>query len=282
MRARWSSSVDAQKAYEVQIDLEVAPPARIADYIDGGDSYFAVDRDVAEQMFASVAGGADAFRAVAQAGQAFVVRVVHHLVAEADVRQFLVMGAKLSGGPNVHDVAQTAAPEARVVYVLLDPMTLAHAHGLRSNTAEGATAYIHAHLRDSDEIFRQAETILDLAQPVAVLFPANLAFVRELATAHQIVVNLMARVPPGSYLMITHHASDLFVDEHAEMFRCIERLAAEGKSWAVVPRSYAEVAKFFDGLELVEPGVVPMSEWRRPDPDGEPVVAAMYGALGRK
>jgi hypothetical protein len=260
----------------------VAPPARIADYIDGGDSYFAVDRDVAEEMFASVAGGADAFRAVARASQAFLLRVVHYLIAEAGLGQFLVMGAKISGGPNVHDLAQAVVPEARVVYVLLDPVTLAHAHVLRSNTAEGATAYIHAKLRDTDEILRQAGSILDLAQPVAVLFPANLAFVRDFTTAHQIVATMMAGVPSGSYLMITHHASDLFVDEHAEMFRCIERLAAQGKTWAVTPRRHAEVAKLFDGLDLIDPGVVPMPEWPTPDPDGEPVVAAMYGALGRK
>ncbi len=152
---------------------------------------------------------------------------------------------------------------------------------LRSTTVEGATAYIHAKLRDTEEILRQAGTTLDLAQPVAVLFPANLAFVRDLTSAYQIVANLMAAVPSGSYLMITHHASDLHVEEHAEMYRCIERLAVEGKTWAVAPRSHAEVAKFFDGLELLEPGVVPMTDWPTPDPDRERVNAAMYGAVGR-
>jgi hypothetical protein len=274
-------SADPGKDHGIQIDLGVAPPARIAEYIAGGDAHFAIDRDVAEQMFASVPGGAEAFRAVARESQAFLVRVVHHLTAEAGIRQFLVMGAKLSGAPNVHDLAQTITPDARVVYVLLDPVTLAHAQMLQSTTIDGATAYIYAKLRDTEEILRQAETILDLAQPVAVLFPANLAFVRDPTSAYQIVANLMAAVPAGSHLMITHHASDLFVEEHAAMYRCIEHLAAEGKAWAVAPRSHTEVAKFFDGLELLEPGVVPMTDWR-PDGDRERVNAAMYGALGRR
>jgi hypothetical protein len=275
------------KAREVQIDLDVAPPARIENYLQGGDANFAVDREVADEMFASVAGGAAAFRAVAQASQAFLVRAVHHLAGDVGIRQFLVAGVQLSGGPNVHDLAQAIAPESRVVYVVLDPVTLAHAHTLRSNTAEGATAYLQAKMRDTDLILRQASATLDLSRPVAVVLPANLAFVRDLDTAHQIVANLLAGVPPGSYVVITHHASDLYVDEHAEMFRRVNRLAAEGKTWAVVPRSHAEVSKLCDGLDLVEPGVVPMTEWRMPPspsplshPDHAP--AAMYAALAHK
>jgi hypothetical protein len=137
-------------------------------------------------------------------------------------------------------------------------------------------------MRDTDEILRQAATILDLSQPVAVLLPANLAFVRDAGTAYAIVADLMGGLPSGSHLMLTHHASDLFVEEHAEMFRCLDRLAAEGRTWGVVPRSHAEVAKFFDGLDLIEPGVVPMDEWRVPDTDHQPVAAAMYGAVGRR
>jgi hypothetical protein len=270
------------RANEVQIDRDVAPPTRIAEYIDGGDAHFAIDRHVADQMYASVPGGIEAFHAMARAGQAFVERVVDHLTVDAGTRQFLVAGSQLAGQPNVHDLAQALAPEARVVYVLLDPVTLAHAHALRSHTTEGATSYTAAKLRDTDGILRHAATTVDLSQPVAVLLPANLGFVRSDATAYRIVADLMGGLAPGSHLALTHHASDLYVEEHAEMFRLLDRLAAEGKTWGLAPRSHAEVAKFFDGLELVDPGVVPMDEWRVPDPRHQPAAAAVYGAVGRK
>jgi hypothetical protein len=283
VKDRSSPPADHQwKASEGEIDLGVAPPARIAAYVDGGDAYFAVDRDVAQQMFATVPGGHDGFRAVARAGQAFLERVVQHLVADAGVRQFLVTGCKLSDEPNVHDMAQAVAPEARVVYVLLDPVMLAHAHKLRRGAPEGSTAYVQAKLRDTDEVLREAAATLDLSQPTAVLFPANLAFVRNDNTAYKIVADLMAALPSGSYAMLTHHASDFLVEEHVEMYRCIERLAAEGKTWGVAPRSHAEVSKFFDGLDLLEPGVVPMWQWRVPNPDQQPPAGAMYGAVARK
>jgi hypothetical protein len=269
--------------HEVGIDIAVAPPTRVADYVDGGDAHFAVDRDVAEQLFGSVPGGVERFRAVFRASQAFLERVVHHLTAEVGIRQFLVTGWKLSGEPNVHDMAQAVAPASRVVYLALDPVLLAHAHVLRSSTPEGATAYVHAKLRDPDEILRRAAATLDLAEPVAVLLPATLGFVRKDETAYRIVAQLMDGLASGSHLALSHHASDLFVDEHVEMFRSIERLAAEGKTWGVTPRSHAEVAKFFDGLELLEPGLVPQDEWGVPG--GAPadgLRGAMYGAVGRK
>ena len=271
---------DAGRPDEIQIDLEVAPPTRIATYMHGGDAHFAVDRDVAARMYASVPGGVDAFRAVGQATQAFLERVVRYLVVEAGLRQFLVTGIDLSGEPNVHEIAQALAPESRTVYVLLDPVMLAYAHNVRRGANQGTTAYVQAKLRDVDEILRQSRSTLDLTQPVGVVMPANLAFVRDLGTAGQIVGGLMAGVPAGSHLMLTHHASDLFVEEHAEMFRVTAELAAEGLTWAVVPRTHSEVSKLFEGLELVDPGVVPIDEWRQPDHD--PVPAALYGALARK
>lgn len=273
----------APGADEVEINVAVAPPTRVADYVDGGDAHFAVDRDVAEHLFASMPGGMERFRAVGRASQAFLERVVHHLAAEAGIRQFLVTGWKLSGEPNVHDLAQAVAPASRVVYLVLDPVLLAHAHVLRSSTADGATAYVKAKLRDPDEILRQAALTLDLAEPVAVLLPATLAFARKDETAYWIVAQLMGGLPSGSHLVITHHANDIFVEEHVEMYRSIERLAAEGKTWDVTPRSHAAVAKFFDGLDLVEPGLVPQDEWRVPDRARlDPVRGAMYGAVGRK
>jgi S-adenosyl methyltransferase len=267
---------------EVQIDLEVAPPTRIAAYMHGGDAHFAVDREVAASIFASVPGGIDGYRAVGRAGQAFLERVVHHLTDEAGVDQFLVTGCNLSGEPNVHDLAQATVPRSRVVYVVLDPVMLAHAHSLGSGVEPGATAYVQAKMRDVEGILGQASATLDLDRPVAVLMPANLSFVRDERRAHQIVDGLMGALPAGSHLMLTLHTSDLLVEEHAEMYRRIAELAAEGRTWGLAPRSHAEVVAFFAGLELLEPGVVPMDEWRAAPDDRDRGVAAVYGALGRK
>jgi hypothetical protein len=268
-------------AAEVKIDLGVAPPTRVVDYIDGGDAHFSVDREVAAQLVASVPGGLDGYRAVGRSGQAFLARVVR-LVVDAGIRQFLVTGSRLTGEP-VHDVAQALAPESRVVYVVLDPIMLAFAHTLRSSTAEGATAFVPAKLRDTDGILRAAAETLDLSRPVAVMVRDSLAFVRRVGTAYRAVAELMGGLAPGSYLMLTHHASDLFVEEHREMYRTIGRLAAEGKTWAVVPRSHAEVCRFFEGLELLEPGVVPLHTWRVPPADRDPVArGAMYAGVARK
>jgi hypothetical protein len=270
------------KAYEVDFDLCTAPPSRIAEYVEGGDAHFAVDREVADQMFASVPGGVQGYQAVARAGQAFLERVVRHLAGEAGIRQFLVTGCRVSGADNVHDIAQGIAPESRVVYLVLDPVMLAHAHKLKSRTPEGATAYIQSKLRDTDEILRKAAATLDLSRPVGVLMPATLGFVRGNDTAYRITSGLMDGVPRGSYLMLTHQASDFFVETHAEMYRTIDRLAAEGKTWWITPRSEAEVAKLLDGLDVVEPGVVPMDEWRLPPGEQEEFRGANYGAVGYK
>jgi hypothetical protein len=272
----------AGRPQEVEIDLSVAPPTRIATYMHGGDAHFEVDRDVAARMFASVPGGIDAYRAVGRAAQAFLDRVVRYLTVDAGLRQFLVTGCNLTGEPNVHDIAQAIAPEVRAVYVLLDPVMVAHAHSLRRSTPEGRSSYVVARLRDVDEILRQAAGMLDLSEPVGVVMPANLSFVRDFARVREIVERLMAGLPPGSHLVITHHASDLFVEEHAEMYRTIAELAAQGTTWWVVPRTHSEVTKLFDGLELVEPGIVPMDEWRVPDPGHEPVPAAIHAGVGRK
>jgi S-adenosyl methyltransferase len=270
------------KDAEGEVSLDMAPPTRMAAFFDGANPFFSIDREVAEELFTTVTSGKAGFDAVSRAVNAFVERAVHHLTAEAGIRQFLVTGCKLSGEPDVHDLAQAIAPECRIVYLVVDPMMLALAHTLRSTTPEGATAYVQARFSDPEEILRQAAATLDLSQPVGVVAPWSLAYVRRDATAYRIAGGLMDGVGPGSYLVVLHHASDHLVEEHAEMFRVFDRLAAEGKTWGVAPRSHSEMTKFFDGLELVEPGVAPIDEWRA-EPDPEAVHRpALYGAVGRK
>jgi hypothetical protein len=265
----------------MEIELQIAPPTRLATYTRGGEIQFELDREVAERFYASHAGGAEAFRAVGRAGHAFLERAVRYLTDDAGVRQFLVMGSSTSDRANVHEIAQATAPESRAVYVLFDPLMLVYAHRLLRGT-EGTTAYVQARLRDVDAVLGQAAIMLDLSQPVAVVMPANLSYVRSTATATSIVDQFMDPLAAGSHLVATHHASDLLVDEVAPVYRRIAELAAKRRAWEVAPRSHAEISAFFARLELVEPGVVPIEQWRHAQGADEPVKVAIYGAVGRK
>jgi hypothetical protein len=250
--------------------------------MEGGDGRFEVDREVAARLYASHPGGVEALQAVGDAAQAFLERVVRFLTGEVGLRQFLVVGSSISGRANVHEIAQEIAPESRAVYVLFDPVMLVYAHRLLHGSAEGATAHVQARLRDVDEILHKAAATVDLSQPVAVLLPANLSYVRDAGTVAGIVDGFMDPLPAGSHLMVTHHASDLLVDEVTPVYRRIAELAAEGRAWDVAPRSEAEVAGFFARLELVEPGVVPIERWRPADRGLEPIKVAIHGAVGCK
>lgn len=270
---------------QVEIDIGVAQPARVDDYLSGGDDNFAVDREAADQMVAALPGGIEAAKATTRAARRFWMRVLHHLAADLGLRQFLSIGTRVPSKDNFHEVAQAAAPTTRFVYLVVDPTVLARAHDLRG-TPEGAIAHIRAPLRDPAEILHQAGETLDLTQPVAVLFPASLPFVRRAETAHRIVSGLLAGIVPGSYMAISHHGSDIRVDELAEANRRLAQMAQEGKVLGTMPRSYAEVLAFFDGLELLPPGVVTLERWYPSTDDdvGEPngVVVPAYGGVARK
>lgn len=275
------STVDDARKSEIEIELQIAPPTRLDTYTQGGGIQFEIDREVAEHFYASHAHGAEAFRSVGRAAHAFLERTVRYLTDEAGVRQFLVMGASISGRANVHEIAQVTAPESRAVYVLFDPVMLVYAHRLRSGT-EGPTAHIRARMRDVEAIFAQAATTLDLSRPVAVVMPANLSYVRSAARAAELVDRFMDPLAAGSHIVAGHHAGDLLVDEVTPVYRRLAELAAERQAWEVAPRSQAEVEALFAGLELVEPGVVPMERWRRPRSTEQLVKVAVYGAVARK
>ena len=274
-------SFEGTRTSDPEIEVQISSPKRLSTYTRGGDVRFEIDAAVAERLYASHAGGVDAFRAVSRAGHAFLERAVRHLTDEAGIRQFLVMGSSTSGGDNVHEIAQDTAPGARAVYVLFDPLMLVYAHRLLHGTPS-TTTYVQARLRDVDAILGQAAGLLDLSQPVAVVMPANLAYVRSPARAAALVDGFMGPLAPGSHLLAAHHASDLLVDEVAPVYRRIAELAAQRQAWEVAPRSQAEVAALFDGLELVEPGVVPIEQWRPYRQADDPVKVAMWGAVGHK
>ncbi|MFI7601739.1 SAM-dependent methyltransferase [Actinoplanes sp. NPDC049681] len=258
------------------LDTGRAHPARVYDYLLGGKDNFAADRAAAEQ---GLKVNPDAATAPLQ-NRAFLRRAVRFLAAEAGVRQFLDIGTGLPTSPNVHEVAQAADPSARVVYVDNDPIVLTHARALLTSSPQGRTAYVDADLRNVDEILGAPElaATLDLDRPVAVLLLAILHFLDDDADPYAIVGKLMGALPRGSYLVVSHITADY---DPASWARFTEIMRRQGITTRL--RNQPEVARFFTGLELAEPGVVPILRWR---PDGaEPFTdsqAALYGGVGRK
>jgi SAM-dependent methyltransferase len=203
--------------------------------------------------------------------------VVRFLAQEAGIRQFLDIGTGIPSASNTHEVAQAIAPDARVVYVDNDPIVLAHAHALLVSNTQGSTAYIEADLRDPEKILSAASQTLDFSQPVAVMLIAILHLIEDREDPAALVATLMDAVPPGSYLAISHPSSDLD-DRGAAVEKRLNEMVAENVTF----RDHAAVTRLFDGLELVEPGVVRISAWR---PDSELVAKApgsVWGAVARK
>jgi O-methyltransferase involved in polyketide biosynthesis len=257
-----------------RVDTTVAHIARVYDYWLGGKDNFAVDRVAAERVIAAYP---DIVRS-ARANRAFLGRAVRYLVREAGIRQFLDIGTGLPAADNTHEVAQAEAPECRVVYVDNDPVVLSHAQVLLASGPDGATAYVDADLRDPDAILAAAAEVLDFSRPVAVMLVAILQHVSDAYDPHAIVARLAAAVPPGSYLALSHPARDIEAEAMAKVAEAMNETVAEGVTF----RTRAEVLRFLDGFELVEPGVVPVPKWR-PVSDLEAASpTVMWAAVGRK
>ena len=252
-----------------EIDTSVPQTARIWNYLLGGTDNFEVDRAVGDQILAAQPQLAEH----ARLSRAFLVRAVRFLAGEAGVRQFLDLGSGLPAVNNTHEVAQAVAPESRVVYVDNDPLVFAQARRLLTSRPEGATAYLAADLHDMDHVLREAGRTLDLTEPVAVLFMGVLGHVEDDAVAQNLVRTAMAAVPEGSYLAI-YDGTDI-TPEVVES----ARLWNESAALPYHLRSPERLARFFDGLEYVEPGLVSVTRWR-PDADGREI--DQFGAVGRK
>jgi hypothetical protein len=256
-------------------DTDRPHPARVYDYLLGGKDNFAPDRAAAQ---AGLKVNPNAATAPLQ-NRAFLARTVRFL-SDNGVRQFLDIGTGLPTSPNVHEVAQSIDPAARIVYVDNDPIVLTHARALLTSTPEGRTAYVDSTLQDVDGLLRSPELrdSLDLDRPVALLLFAILHFLDDDDDPYDIVRRLMAALPSGSYLVLSHITA---VFEPAEWARFAAIMRAQGITTRL--RNRAEVAGFFDGLELVDPGVVPILQWR---PDAEAALtdaqAALYGGVARK
>lgn len=251
-------------------DTTVASQARVWNYWLGGKDHFASDREASENVLAAM----PSLLQIARASRRFLVDAVTLLTDTHGVRQFLDIGTGLPTADNTHEVAQRIAPESRIVYVDYDPSVLRHAQALLTSTPEGNTDFIQADLRDPEAILREAARTLDFDKPVAILLITVLHFIPDVDGPHEIVKRLLDAVPPGSFLVILHAPSDVRGEEVAEATR---RYSAAGSFHA---RPRAEVARFFEGLEMIGPGLVNLTEWwDSEEPDSG---LAGYVGIGRK
>jgi hypothetical protein len=241
-------------AEHATFDTSVAHQARIADYLLGGRDNFAADREAAEAMIEAYPTMVELMRA----NRAFLRRAVRFLAGEAGIRQFLDIGTGIPTAGNTHEVAQEIAPDSRVVYVDYDPVVLAHARALLTSTSQGVTNYVDSDLRDVTKVLTGASETLDFGKPVAINVAMTLHAIPDEDDPHAIVAEFMNAVPPGSYLSLTHPASDIEPEKAADIVDRLKHLSYQ----QYTPRTRAQVLRFFDGLELVEPGLVQVQQWR--------------------
>ncbi len=257
------------------IDTTVPQPARFWDYMLGGKDNYPIDREVGEQVLQTFPDLRDA----ARADRGFLIRAVTYLVRDAGIRQLLDIGTGLPTVNNTHQVAQATAPDCRIVYVDNDPMVLVHARALLTSTPEGSTDYLHADVRDPQRILDEAARTLDFTQPVALMLLGVINYILDDVEAQAIADRLLDALPSGSYLAMSHPTAEV----HAEAIEVSVAQYNSSGAPAIKTRSRQELTRFFDGLELLQPGVVSCSLWR-PEPSdvGTPAEVTQYCGVARK
>jgi S-adenosyl methyltransferase len=272
--------VTGQEAGQARLGIDTTKPhpARMYDYFLGGKNNFAVDRETAEKALESWG----TVRTAARENRAFLGRAVRYLVAEAGIRQFLDIGTGLPSANNVHEVAQDVTPSCRVVYVDNDPIVLAHARALLTSKPEGKTAYIHADFTEPGKILGDQATreTLDFTKPVALMLVAILHFVPDEAEPRRTIQTLLDALPSGSYLVASHATDEHDPDMLAGAGRAYQERGLTGQ--IRTSEEFADLA--FRGLEMVDPGVVLVSEWRPQGPGPRPLASEVntYGGVARK
>jgi hypothetical protein len=271
-RADMSELPEVSEFVDLPTEIDTSQPhiARMYDYYLGGKNHFAADRELADKVIAAIPG----MRTGPRENREFLGRAVRFLAGEAGISQFLDIGTGLPTASNTHQVAQTVAADSRIVYVDNDPIVLLHARSLLASTPAGATAFIDADLRDTREILAMAAQTLDFSQPVAVMLLIVLHLIPNTDDPYGIVTQLMGSLAPGSHLVISHPADDIRPAAMAEMTR---RVNARLSSARGTMRDRGAITRFFDGLELVDPGVVQPQEWRPAGPVGAADVTAWCG-----
>jgi len=257
-----------------RVDPSVPNVARVWNYLIGGRDNFEADRQAAKQLVAA----APVMEQVAPASRAFLSRTVTYLAADAGIRQFLDIGTGMPTAGNTHEVAQEVDPACRVVYVDNDPVVLAHARALLKSTPQGACDYIEADLRNPEAILAEAARTLDFGKPVALMLLAVLQFIADTENPYALVSRLLAALPSGSYLVVSHPTDDFNPNRQGESIqRYNERVADQATL-----RGHDETERFFAGLNIVAPGVVAVAEWR-PDSDLDTArPSSMWCGVARK
>jgi hypothetical protein len=265
----------ASKVGPLPFDVSKAHQARSYDYYLGGKDNYAADRAAVDEQIKIVPN----LGFTMQANRAFLGRAVRYLAGEAGIRQFLDIGTGIPTAGNVHEVAQAIAPESRVVYVDYDPVVLAHARALLDSSEVGATEYIDADLRDTPAILSRAADLLDFTKPVAITLISILHAILDADDPHAIVAQIMDAVPSGSYLAISHFGRELLPAEALEkLMDSIRRTSLQ----QYTSRTREQMARFFDGTDLVEPGLVRVEEWRQDPGAGSEGKSLYWCAVGRK
>jgi hypothetical protein len=256
-------------------NLNAPNPARVYDALLGGKDNFAADRAVADKL----AAANPAIRHDVRANRAYLGRVVRYLAAEAGIRQFLDLGTGLPAVENTHEIAQRVALQSRIVYVDNDPIVIAHARAMLVGSPEGATAYLNVDIREPKPILEQAAETLDFEQPVAIMMLSVLYMIPDTDRPYEKVAAYLDALAAGSYLAISHPASDIDAEAAAEAARQYDSSLPATQT----NRTRTQVSRFFDGLELIEPGVVQINRWW-PDPgDVDPgIETSSWAGLGRK
>jgi hypothetical protein len=258
-----------------RIDATVPHPARRYDYWLGGKDNFAADRESGDQIAAAFPN----IRTAVRENRRFLRRATQFLAEEAGVGQFLDIGTGIPTSPNVHEIAQAVHPATRVVYVDNDPVVLTHARALLTSSPQGKTAYVDADLRRPDDILADGDVrhTLDFARPVALMLVAVVHFIPEEDDPYGIVARLVGALPSGSYLVMSHATSDHLPPKLVEDI-------GSGRHGPGRLRTRAEFTRFFAGLDLVDPGIVSVSDWRSEDePEPRPTAdqTGVWGAVAR-
>jgi S-adenosyl methyltransferase len=255
-----------------RLNTRVPHSARVWNYLLGGKDNYEADRqagDMVSQVFPGMV-------TMTRQSRHMLARVVQYLAGEAGIRQFLDIGTGLPTANNTHEVAQQAAKESRIVYVDNDPMVLLHARVLLTSTPEGGCDYIDADVRDPEAILREAARTLDFTRPTALMLMGILGLVTDHDEARSIVSRLMAALPTGSYLAVYDGA-----DTDPAYVEAIRRYNDGSGAIPYTPRSPEQISRYFDGLEILPPGVVTVSRWRPSGQSATPEVACV-GGVGRK
>lgn len=263
------------------VDPTIPHVPRILDYLLGGSANFESDRVVAEQAFAAwpgEVGGVDGVRVDIHEARDSLRRIVGHLAGECGIRQFLDIASGLPTMNNVHEAARAVASGCRVVYVDNDPIVVAHAQHLLATETDGNTVFLEGDFCDPKDVLHRAAETLDFTEPVAIVLYGMLHFLEDSQGPDRILAELLAAVPSGSYVAVSHFAKD---DEDTAMNATLDAMDKQ-MGEAVVRRTRGEVEKFFEGMDIVEPGVVETHLWRPASGDRGPKPLPMWCGVARK